>query len=82
MSTNHKTKEDAEREVKRLGEQVLDIFCPLHDACDCSTKCPCYQFPSYREEIVYEKGKSNNFWVYPACCNNAMFFNTCQAGDY
>jgi hypothetical protein len=82
MSTKHNTKEEAEKEVERLGNEVLDIFCPLHDIGNCSPRCPCYQFASFNEQPIYEKGKPNVFWVHPACCNNAMFFNTCQAGNY
>jgi hypothetical protein len=74
MSEICKTKEEAEIAVEKLGNTVLDIFCPLNSG-ECSPRCPCYQFPYIQEQ-------SGTYYVHKACCNNAMFHNTCQAGNY
>lgn len=79
MNTKYNTKEEAIAEVLRLRAEPPEIFCPL-SALMCRKDCPCYQDPHFVTQTSYEKGKGDVFWAYPACCNNTMFFNTCQGG--
>ena len=77
MSTECNAKAEAEAEVSRLNSATIDIFCPLSSQNFCNDKCPCYQ-AAYTKS---EPHSSEDVWyVYKACCNNAMFFNTCQYG--
>ena len=79
MAIKFETKAEAEAEVTRLNTIPPEIFCPLYGD-SCNDNCPCYQQPRFHEHLSYRKDTANIFWVYPANCDNAMFFNRCQGG--
>jgi hypothetical protein len=79
MSTKFDTKEEAEAAVEELKKSPPEIWCPLSGTA-CKAQCPCFQMPRFSSQTFYEKDKPAVHWVYPASCDNAMFFNSCHGG--
>ena len=78
MLENFKTKEEAEKEVKRINEkenQAGEIniqFCPLINN-SCKTNCVCFYPATF-------SGSKESWRIYGSFCGNAMFseYRTCQ----
>ena len=71
MINTYKTREEAEKEKKRLNEKGPTFFCPLIKA-KCNQDCVCYGEAHY-----IEKGHSDpKFIVYEGYCGNTMFTET------
>jgi len=79
MPIEYNTKEEAEAAVMQMKSVPPEIFCPLFGN-TCNENCPCYQYPKYLQQYMYSKDKPDKFWVYEACCDNAMFTNSCHGG--
>ena len=78
MSNQAKTQEEANVICETLKKEELTMFCPLTSDSKCNVNCVCFQ-GAYVNVQTYNK--EYPFRVYPPCCNNSMFYNSCQYGS-